>query len=448
MSNLTHGTVILRLEEKDSKKMLVSVKRATNLDSKDANGKSDPYCVLHYRGKKHKTKVIKKNLNPTWDQDFELNDCDGSFLHVEVYDWDLVGKDDFIGEAYIDLIPQKKKIELAIPLKSKSYYKELNDSPATHIFDPVDTLFHDSSEAGPSSKGREMESFRGRGRVMTRNADLGMESNAEFKTMRKQTQSWTGLDIFREGAAMEAPLKPGTSEQVKSTGVWGAINPDRPFQHAGSLEIKLLYKPKTSALWVGVSRGEDLDSKDENGYSDPYVVLQLGKMKKKTAYVRKNLNPVFNEEFEFDILDSNMDLKVQVWDWDRYKADDAIGGCLIPINVLPEEQMLNTWVFLNTKFSLSWSSLDPGMVGVLKDEKIRQDRNTAIKRNDLLKKIFSLEQRTESQNKFFDNAQEEYIRRKNKKAVSSQFPKKAFFFFIFQFLLFVVLNVVWTRAED
>ena len=38
-------------------------------------------------------------------------------------------------------------------------------------------------------------------------------------------------------------------------------------------------------------------AKDSNGLSDPFVTLRVGKTKKKTKVVRKNLNPFFNEEF-------------------------------------------------------------------------------------------------------------------------------------------------------
>ena len=50
---------------------------------------------------------------------------------------------------------------------------------------------------------------------------------------------------------------------MRSVGVWGAMNPAYPFQHAGSLEIKLRYDPETSSLWVLISRAADLDAKDE-----------------------------------------------------------------------------------------------------------------------------------------------------------------------------------------
>ena len=36
------------------------------------------------------------------------------------------------------------------------------------------------------------------------------------------------------------------------------------------------------------------------------MALQCGKSKRKTAVQRKTLNPVFNEEFEFDVMNPNV----------------------------------------------------------------------------------------------------------------------------------------------
>ncbi|KAL2304943.1 hypothetical protein Nmel_006910 [Mimus melanotis] len=65
---------------------------ATDLHPADINGKADPYIAIKL-GKtdiKDKENYISKQLNP-------------SMLTVAVYDWDLVGTDDLIGETKIDL---------------------------------------------------------------------------------------------------------------------------------------------------------------------------------------------------------------------------------------------------------------------------------------------------------------------------------------------------------
>ncbi|XP_076798306.1 otoferlin isoform X3 [Arvicanthis niloticus] len=85
----------------------IYVVRATDLHPADINGKADPYIAIKL-GKtdiRDKENYISKQLNPVFGKSF---DVEASFpmesmLTVAVYDWDLVGTDDLIGETKIDL---------------------------------------------------------------------------------------------------------------------------------------------------------------------------------------------------------------------------------------------------------------------------------------------------------------------------------------------------------
>nr|XP_055041938.1 otoferlin isoform X4 [Misgurnus anguillicaudatus] len=81
--------------------------RATDLHPADINGKADPYIVIRL-GKtelKDKENYISKQLNPVFGKSFDIEATFPmeSMLTVAVYDWDLVGTDDLIGETKIDL---------------------------------------------------------------------------------------------------------------------------------------------------------------------------------------------------------------------------------------------------------------------------------------------------------------------------------------------------------
>uniref|UniRef100_A0A4W5JSS2 Otoferlin n=1 Tax=Hucho hucho TaxID=62062 RepID=A0A4W5JSS2_9TELE len=85
----------------------VFVVRATDLHPADVNGKADPYVVIKL-GKselKDKENYISKQLNPVFGKAFDIEATFPmeSMLTVSVYDWDLVGTDDLIGETKIDL---------------------------------------------------------------------------------------------------------------------------------------------------------------------------------------------------------------------------------------------------------------------------------------------------------------------------------------------------------
>uniref|UniRef100_A0A8D3CHV0 Otoferlin a n=1 Tax=Scophthalmus maximus TaxID=52904 RepID=A0A8D3CHV0_SCOMX len=81
--------------------------KATDLHPADINGKADPYVVIKL-GKsevKDKENYISKQLNPVFGKSFDIEATFPmeSMLTVSVYDWDLVGTDDLIGETKIDL---------------------------------------------------------------------------------------------------------------------------------------------------------------------------------------------------------------------------------------------------------------------------------------------------------------------------------------------------------
>lgn len=62
-------------------------------------GKSDPYVKINIGGETFTSQVIKSNLNPTWNEMYEvvLTQLPGQELHVEVFDKDMDMKDDFMG---------------------------------------------------------------------------------------------------------------------------------------------------------------------------------------------------------------------------------------------------------------------------------------------------------------------------------------------------------------
>ena len=77
----------------------VRVVRATGLLAADKGGTSDPYVVVQSAGgKKAKTSVKKKTLEPEWDETLELSVLDAAApLSFAVWDHDKIGTNDALG---------------------------------------------------------------------------------------------------------------------------------------------------------------------------------------------------------------------------------------------------------------------------------------------------------------------------------------------------------------
>ncbi|KAL8114268.1 calcium-dependent lipid-binding protein [Apium graveolens] len=93
------------LELKPQGKLTLTVVKANDLKNMEMIGKSDPYVVVYIRPLfKVKTKVVDNNLNPVWDETFELiaEDKETQSLIFEVFDQDI-GQDKRLGIAKLPL---------------------------------------------------------------------------------------------------------------------------------------------------------------------------------------------------------------------------------------------------------------------------------------------------------------------------------------------------------
>ncbi|XP_067553045.1 extended synaptotagmin-1 isoform X2 [Pseudorca crassidens] len=88
----------------------IHVLEAQDLIAKDrflgglVKGKSDPYVKLKLGGRSFRSRVVREDLNPRWNEVFEVivTSIPGQELEVEVFDKDL-DKDDFLGRCKVSL---------------------------------------------------------------------------------------------------------------------------------------------------------------------------------------------------------------------------------------------------------------------------------------------------------------------------------------------------------
>lgn len=117
---------------------------------------------------------------------------------------------------------------------------------------------------------------------------------------------------------------------------------------ANVVDVAQLAKPRPFVLRVYVEVGQNLVPHDENGYSDPYLVISTGKqiIKDKENVKKKTLQPEFYKLYQFrGNLPEEHELKVQVYDKDELDADDFMGETKYDLEML--------W------FSDEWRKKDP-----------------------------------------------------------------------------------------
>ncbi|XP_028556882.1 ADP-ribosylation factor GTPase-activating protein AGD12 isoform X1 [Dendrobium catenatum] len=135
---------------------------------------------------------------------------------------------------------------------------------------------------------------------------------------------------------------------------------------ASGVDSDSFYSPATSrnatdasisigTLKVKVVRGINLAIRDFRS-SDPYVILALGQQKVKTSVKQSNLNPVWNEELKLTVPQRYGALKLQVYDYDTFSADDIMGEAEVDLQPfiaaatvfsdeeLPDDMQVGKWL--------------------------------------------------------------------------------------------------------
>ncbi|XP_066116606.1 rasGAP-activating-like protein 1 isoform X2 [Saccopteryx bilineata] len=87
------------LEDGRGRYVRCHVLKARDLAPRDISGTSDPFARVFWGSQSLETSTIKKTRFPHWDEVLELREMPGapSPLRVELWDWDMVGKNDFLG---------------------------------------------------------------------------------------------------------------------------------------------------------------------------------------------------------------------------------------------------------------------------------------------------------------------------------------------------------------
>ncbi|KAL5259220.1 hypothetical protein ACHWQZ_G009618 [Mnemiopsis leidyi] len=233
----------------------ITLVEACNLRPMNKDGSSDPYCKFKLGHQKHKSKVLRRTLDPVWKERFEIRvySDSSSILEISVYDYEEFGfSDNFIGSAEVDISEFEE---------SKTYKREL-----------------DLEKNG----GRMICIFN-----LSRIDESSTDSSCEI--------SPDDLVNIRKTYAMSYnPLNYLTYK-------WEDV------EDVGVLIVKII-------KCIDLPEADTLI-----GSSDPFCFIEVENTRVRTPTLYKTQDPVWNKQFKFHIKDIHSTLNIRVFDEEKNK---------------------------------------------------------------------------------------------------------------------------------
>uniref|UniRef100_A0A8C9X023 Dysferlin, limb girdle muscular dystrophy 2B (autosomal recessive) n=1 Tax=Sander lucioperca TaxID=283035 RepID=A0A8C9X023_SANLU len=309
---------------------------------------SDAYCTVTYEGSKKKTKIIKNNPNPVWNEGFEwdlkgIPLDSGAELHCVVKDHEKMGRNRFLGETRLALRDVLNSPNLAATftvslLDTKrnntgvSAHTHTNTCARTHALISLDTLGEEDTESMMMLEPTE---------------DQGPDDGRSMVIVGPQGPS-----------GHESPTAQTPKRSPPSHNTHGGLRKRR--RGASSQPKPLPNKPQDLQVRVRVIEGRQLPGINIK----PVVKVTVAGQTKRTR-IRKGNNPIFDETFFLNFFETPSDLFdepifITVCD-SRSLRTDAVIGEFKPVPFPLGHCFLRKWLLLCDPDDLS-----AGVKGYLK----------------------------------------------------------------------------------
>ncbi|KAK4801570.1 hypothetical protein SAY86_022057 [Trapa natans] len=277
----------------------INVRRGIDLAVRDIVS-SDPYVVVKMGSQKVKTRVVKKNTNPEWNDELTLSITDPKTpIQVLVYDKDTFSLDDTMGDAYFSIEPflEAQKMGLSsLP----------NGTIVTRVQPNRENCYSEES------------------RVVWQNGKVVQDMVLRLRNVERG-------EVELQIHWVNIPGSRGLASYIRGGGAMAKETNGCMF--SGSSRARSSSEALLGLLRIKIKRGYNLAVRDLYS-SDPYVVVQMGKQKVKTRVVKRNLNPEWNENLTLCVNDPSLPIKLRVYDRDTFSFDDRMGEAEFDIRPL------------------------------------------------------------------------------------------------------------------
>jgi len=301
-------TPYLNFKDEPKHKMLgslhIAIKQAQELPPMDTHGLTDATvkCYLlpnRSTSGKRKTKVVKNNLNPVWEEKFVYKNVTlgelskERVLEVTVWDYDRRGSNDFIGGLHLGpgLRHAAKHSDLMDCMGEEMSHWE---AMLTHRGEWIEKWHTLRATMDPMTS-KHAASFVPPAKELSPVQELSPTQETSPPGQQLPTiESYSFTPpIVTTPPPTESPSHKGDGSDVGRRKV--------DYDITGEVLVGVEYK--AGQLLVHVNKARGLAAADSNGLSDPYVKTYLlpdksKQSKRKTDTKRRTLDPVYNQTLE------------------------------------------------------------------------------------------------------------------------------------------------------
>ncbi|XP_031440448.1 dysferlin isoform X3 [Clupea harengus] len=330
---------------------------AENVQTHDTDV-SDAYCTVSYEGSKKKTKVIKNNVNPVWNEGFEWDlkgvplDS-GAQIHVVVKDHEKMGRNRFLGECRLSLRDVLNSPNLAATITVSLVDTKKNNTGATvtlqvsYIPPPgMSPIFQPPPQPEAVHNPVELDTVT----VFSMDT-MGEDDTESMLMMEEETveepEPVTGTPGPQEPGVPTAPPKkhlPNFNLSLKKK------------KRHGTNKAPLPNKPQDLQVRVRIIEGRQLP-----GVNIKPVVKVTVSGQTKTTQIRKGNNPFFDETFFLNFYETPSELFdepmfITVLDSKSLRTDSVIGEFKMDVGMVYSEHrhaFLRKWLLLSDPDDLS-----------------------------------------------------------------------------------------------
>lgn len=334
----------------------VTVKDAGDLPAADSSGTSDPFAVISINGEKvHKTKAVKKTLNPTFEnEEFTINvlsRTSDEFI-IEIFDWNKIESSTKLGVGKLDLsdLPTFEKANRRVQLCDSKTNKPAGFVNLSLLFSPKLLPKKRLTTGTIAGATRTLTNIgTGIGGTVVAGGDSFLRTGAGFVSSgASAVGSGFGLLKRKDKDDKLKNDESPTKENETFLSPSSAENGTREIRPSTYSASETTGEP--GILTLHLIEAKDLIANDRGGTSDPYVRVRINKKEiYKTQHIKKTLTPRWDDSVQIpNPSGAPLMIDLSVRDFNTIGKDVTIGEYHLNLweHIQPDNYTKDCWVDL------------------------------------------------------------------------------------------------------